>query len=115
MNRDFRYQLTPIGAAFTPYVAEEISGNRFKIAGAPGKKVSWQVTGIRQDAWANANRIPVEEDKPEGERGLYLHPAAWGKPVEKGVGRPRRSVAPQRPTEARVAAPQRPATLTAPR
>ena len=36
-------------------------------------KVSWQVTGIRQDAFANANRIPVEEDKPARERGKYLH------------------------------------------
>jgi hypothetical protein len=27
-------------------------------------KVSWQVTGIRRDPWANANRIQVEEDKP---------------------------------------------------
>jgi hypothetical protein len=26
-------------------------------------KVSWQVTGIRQDAFANEHRIPVEEDK----------------------------------------------------
>ena len=25
-------------------------------------EVSRQVTGIRQDAWANAHRIPVEED-----------------------------------------------------
>ena len=30
----------------------------------PGVKVSWQVTGIRQDAYANAHRIQVEEEKP---------------------------------------------------
>ena len=41
-------------------------------------KVSWQVTGIRRDAWAEAHRIPVEEDKPESERGHYLHPEAFG-------------------------------------
>jgi len=47
--------------------------------------VSWQVTGIRQDAWANAHRIPVEQLKPEGERGLYLHPELFGAAAEKGI------------------------------
>ena len=42
-------------------------------------KVSWQVTGIRQDALANANRIPVVEDKDAHERGRLLHPEAYGK------------------------------------
>jgi hypothetical protein len=27
-----------------------------------GMKVSWQVTGIRKDPWANAYRVKVEED-----------------------------------------------------
>ena len=40
-------------------------------------KVSWQVTGIRQDAYAEKHRIPVEEDKPEDERGTYLNPDAF--------------------------------------
>jgi hypothetical protein len=48
-------------------------------------KVSWQVTGVRQDAWANAHRIPVEELKADAERGFYLHPEVFGKPEEKGV------------------------------
>jgi hypothetical protein len=87
LNRDFRYQLTAVGAPGPNlYVAEEVSGNHFKIAGGrPGAKVSWQVTGIRQDAWANAHRIPVEQAKPELERGFYLHPALYGAPEEKGV------------------------------
>jgi hypothetical protein len=50
-------------------------------------KVSWQVTGIRQDAWANAHRIPVEQDKPEAERGFYLHPGLYGRPEEKAMER----------------------------
>jgi len=29
--------------------------------------VSWQVTGIRKDAFANEHRIPVEENKPPTE------------------------------------------------
>ncbi|HSR31859.1 MAG TPA: hypothetical protein VLY63_14945 [Anaerolineae bacterium] len=87
LNRDFRYQLTPIGTAMPSlYIAEEVSGNRFKIAGGqPRGKVSWQVTGIRQDAFAEANRIPVEEDKPVEEQGTYLHPEVYGQPETVGL------------------------------
>ena len=74
-----------MGAAFVPYVAEEIAGNQFKVGGGiAGRKVSWQVTGIRHDAFANANRIQVEELKPDAAVGTYLHPEAFGQPVEKG-------------------------------
>ena len=48
-------------------------------------EVSWQVTGIRQDAWANDNRIVVEEAKPAEERGYYLHPDVFGQPRERGL------------------------------
>lgn len=66
------------------HVAEEIAYNRFKIAGGrPGMKVSWQVTGIRKDPFAEAHRIPVEEEKPAAEQGTYLHPEEWGQPEEK--------------------------------
>lgn len=87
LNRDFRYQLTAIGApAPSLYVAEEISQHRFKIAGGkPGMKVSWQVMGTRHDAFAEKHRIPVEEWKSAAERGKYLHPAAFGQPEEMGV------------------------------
>jgi len=87
LNSDFRYQLTAVGAPGPNlYVAEEINGNHFSIAGGKaGMKVSWQVTGIRQDAWANAHRIPVEEDKPINERGYYLHPELYGAPEDRQV------------------------------
>jgi hypothetical protein len=97
LNKDFRYQLTPIGAPGPNlYIAEEISdtttsnknnnNSRFKIAGGTsGMKVSWQVTGIRKDPWANANRIEVEEDKPAKERGYYLHPDLYRQPEENGI------------------------------
>ncbi|MGZ4816885.1 MAG: hypothetical protein ACXVZV_15835, partial [Terriglobales bacterium] len=76
LNRDFRYQLTAIGAPGPRlYIAQEISGNRFKIAGGkPGMKVSWLITGIRQDAWAADNRIPIEQQKVGAEIGKYYHP-----------------------------------------
>jgi hypothetical protein len=46
-------------------------------------KVSWQVTGIRQDAFAQAHRIPVEQDKAGEDRGTYLYPAEHGQPETK--------------------------------
>jgi trimeric autotransporter adhesin len=86
LNKDFRYQLTCIGGFAPIYVAEEITNNRFTIAGgAAGMKVSWQVTGVRQDAWATKHRIPIEEDKAEVERGHYLHPELFDQPEEKGI------------------------------
>ena len=88
LNRDFRYQLTAIGAPGPNlYVAEKISSNRFKIAGGkPRMEVSWQVTGIRQDRFAEANRIPVEEDKLAEDRGKYLHPSVHNMPETMGIG-----------------------------
>jgi hypothetical protein len=87
LNRDFRYQLTAMGAPGPNlHIAEEIAGNQFKIAGGrAGMKVSWQITGIRQDAVANAHRIPVEEEKLEPERGHYIHPELFGQSEELGV------------------------------
>ncbi len=86
LNRDFRYQLTAIGQFAQVIVASEISNHRFVIkTDKPNVKVSWQVTGIRQDPWANAHRIPVEELKSSKERGSYLHPELYGAPQEKGV------------------------------
>jgi hypothetical protein len=85
LNQDFRYQLTCIGGFAPVYVAQEIQNNRFQIAGGtPGLKVSWQVTGIRHDPYAEAHRIPVEEEKPPEERGTYLHPAEYGMPETLG-------------------------------
>ena len=87
VNRDFRYQLTAIGAPGPNlYVAEKISNNRFKIAGGqPGMEVSWQVTGIRKDGFAEAYRIDVEVDKPTREQGKYLHPEVHGLGREYGI------------------------------
>ncbi len=87
LNRDFRYQLTAIGMPQpTLFVADEVHENSFRIAGGvPGARVSWQVTGIRQDAWANAHRIPVEEVKPPLEQGTYTEPALFGQPEERSL------------------------------
>ena len=47
--------------------------------------MSWQVTGIRHDAYADAHRLAIEEDKPEEDRGYYLHPEVHGQPTEKSI------------------------------
>jgi hypothetical protein len=86
LNRDFRYQLTCVGGFAPVYIADKVRGNTFRIAGgAAGLEVSWQVTGIRQDAWANANRVPVEEEKPAIEQGYFLHPEAFDQPRERSI------------------------------
>jgi hypothetical protein len=95
LNRDFRYQLTVIDEtdSDTFVQAKIVRGVRngsFDIrTSAPHATVSWQVTGIRQDAFANAHRIPVEEDKPLQERGTYLHAEALGFPADLQVDRVR--------------------------
>ncbi len=86
LNSDFRYQLTVMGQFAQAIVATKIGHNRFVIrTSKPAVEVSWQVTGIRKDAYANANRIPTEEDKPADERGYYLHPEVFGEPASKSV------------------------------
>ena len=80
LNRDYRYSLTALDrAAPNLHISARVAHGQFSIAGGNAdQEVSWQVTGIRQDAWANANRIPVEVDKPEEDRGRYLHPELFG-------------------------------------
>ena len=79
LNRDFRYQLTVVGSFAQAVVEREIEGNRFLVrTDKPGVKVCWQVTGTRDDAYARSRPLQVEEDKPKGERGRYLHPEVHG-------------------------------------
>ncbi|MEQ8770037.1 MAG: hypothetical protein RIB60_05965 [Phycisphaerales bacterium] len=87
INTDHRYQLTAIGApAPSLHVASKIAGNAFVVAGGPaGLEVSWQVTSRRNDAFVQQRGAPVEVQKPEGERGLYLTPELYGQPAERGV------------------------------
>ncbi|UCD13611.1 MAG: hypothetical protein JSW60_08655 [Thermoplasmatales archaeon] len=78
LNKDFRYQLSCIGGYAPVYIAEEISDNQFKIAGGnPGLNVSWQVTGIRHDPYAEYYDFEVVEEKPDDEKGTYLNPAVY--------------------------------------
>ena len=86
LNTEFRYQLTVIGTFARAIIASKINNNRFTIkTESPNVEVSWQVIGIRHDAFAKIHRTPVEEQKPERERGYYLHPEVFGHPPEEGV------------------------------
>ncbi len=88
LNKEFRYQLTALGMAQPDlHVALEIANNEFVIAGGKAyARVSWQVTGIRKDPFANAHRIVPEVEKEAGLKGYFLHPAENGQPVEKSLG-----------------------------
>jgi hypothetical protein len=86
LNKDFRYQLTCIGGYSQVYIAEEITDNHFKISGGKsGMKVSWQVTGIRKDAFAEKHRIIPEVEKEQENKGKYLYPKELGKSEEFGI------------------------------
>jgi len=90
LNRSFRYQLTVVGKAHWDAKAavwSEIKNNRFTIrTDQPRVKVSWQVTGIRHDRYANANPTRVIVAKPKADQGKYLHPELYGKPKSEAIG-----------------------------
>ena len=92
LNRDFRYQLTVLDESDSDWVmvkiVKKIENNQFTIrTSSPNIEVSWLVTGIRKDAFANENRIPTEVEKEAWNKGRYLHPTAFGKPADLATGR----------------------------
>ena len=85
LNRDFTYQLTVIGQFAQAIIGREIEENSFTVrTDQPQTKVSWQVTGVRHDRYAEANPVAVEEEKTDRDRGRYLHPELY---ELAGVGR----------------------------
>ena len=86
LNTDFRYQLTVIGQFAQAIVSSEVQNHEFAIRSSlPNVKVSWQITGVRQDAYAKANPMVVEEEKDARLKGFYLHPEFYGAPAEKQI------------------------------
>jgi hypothetical protein len=85
INRDVRYQLTPIGAWAPLYIAQRVENNAFVIAGgAPQMEVSWRIEAVRNDPFVATYGTPVEQDKGD-QRGTYLHPELYGQPPERGL------------------------------
>ena len=85
LNGDFRYQLTVIGQFAQTAISHEIANNQFSLkTDKPGVKVSWQVTGVRHDAFAQHHPLVVEEDKPDSAKGTYLDPASFNVSKTRG-------------------------------
>jgi hypothetical protein len=84
-NTDFRYQLTVVDERFAQaIVSKRIENNQFTIhTNATNVQVSWQITAVRQDAYAKAHPMVVEQVKDAKERGFYQHPELYGQPKEK--------------------------------
>lgn len=102
LNTDYRYQLTPIGGSAPVYIASKVSGNKFGIAGGtPGLEVSWQVTGVRQDAYAKEHPIEVDTLKSKEDRGSrqFVPPHSSAKRMNAGPPIPApAAVAPKAPS-----------------
>jgi hypothetical protein len=87
LNRSFRYQLTSLSGLQQVAVAKEMHDDRFIVQSQrPHSKVSWQVTAVRHDRYANANRTRVIVPKSKADQGKYVHPEAYGKPRSEGIG-----------------------------
>jgi hypothetical protein len=79
LNTDVSYHLTVVGGASPVGVTRPLQDNRFSLhTELPGAQVCWLLLGVRQDAWAQAHRIQVEEPKHDDARGRYLHPDLFG-------------------------------------
>jgi hypothetical protein len=91
LNKDFRYQLTPVGKFSKVVISKEIMNNQFEIeTSEKNVVVSWQITGTRIDAYAEANRIQVEELKEGNDIGRYIYPQGFGKDDKEilAIGKP---------------------------
>jgi len=74
LNKEFRFQLTCIGDFAEAIILKEIKDNSFKIqTNKPNIKVSWQVTGIRKDPYAEQNIMQVEVDKEFKDKAKEIH------------------------------------------
>ena len=95
LNRDFRYQLTvidPDDVADEFVLAKVVrkigaeAPNQFTIrTSRGGTEVSWQVTGVRQDALAQMHRIVPEAEKRPSEKGHLLNPDAFAPTTQSVV------------------------------
>jgi hypothetical protein len=87
INRDLRYQLTVLGNFAQAIVATPVQNNQFTIrTDKPSVTVSWQVMGIRNDAYARARPFVAERPKTGVEVGSRLHPEVFNLPADRSVG-----------------------------
>jgi hypothetical protein len=85
LNKDFRYQLTVMGSFAQAIIKKEVSNNQFVIkSNRPNVKVSWQITGVRNDRNMQYAPFVAETEKEEKNKGKYMSPEAYGKPKSQG-------------------------------
>jgi hypothetical protein len=73
INKEYRYQLTVIGAFAQAIISKEISNNQFEIAtNQPNVKVSWEVKGVRNDARMQMFPFQAVEVKSAAQKGEIL-------------------------------------------
>jgi hypothetical protein len=86
LNREFSYHLTVVGDFARAVVSAPLHNGRLSLrTDQPGVTVCWLVLGVRADPWAEANRIEVEQDKPDDERNLFLHPELYDQPPTRSL------------------------------
>ena len=88
INRNFSYQLTPIGAYMPLFIKEKVQGRQFVIGGGtPGLEVSWTLVAERNDPYLQQypEQRAVEIEKRPGEKGKYLMPALYGQDKGQGI------------------------------
>ena len=86
INGDPRYQLTVVGKQAQAWIKSGVKGNSFVIAtDTEDVDVSWQVSGVRIDAWATAKPFKQTAPKTGKAKGKYLHPEAHGKQASAGI------------------------------
>jgi hypothetical protein len=86
LNISYTYQLTVVKQFAQAIVLEEIQHNRFTIkTDKPHVKVSWMVTGVRNDPYAREHRVVPETEKKSDEKGKYLYPEGYHFSQEKSI------------------------------
>lgn len=92
INKNFSYQLTPVGASAPGlFIKQEISNGKFIISGGQvDLKVSWTVYAERNDAYMQKypEKRLVEIEKRDGTKGTYLMPELYNQPESKKVFQP---------------------------
>ena len=86
-NTSPRYQLTVIGSFAQAIVWKQEHNNQFVVrTNQPHVQVSWQITGVRNDPYSRSQQGPAEQPKSAADRGRYLYPQGYGKPLSDAIG-----------------------------
>jgi hypothetical protein len=77
-----------MGPTTQVYVSKEFNGNSFSVAGGtPGVKISWMLTGTRNDEYMKQNpeKLEVEIEKTGKIAGKYIRPELYGADSSKSA------------------------------